>query len=259
MYLQPIGHLHFSENLDFIDLFLRDNVSSLSRAQAFLWLCYHYLEAPLADSDDDYDDDGPSNPFTENRRGNTPTFVFLSDAEVEQENVDPEEEKDLATKLVAQRAEILRTQGAKEATKASGKTSGAGSVMGDDDEEPVSIPEEAKPKAKRGAVNPRNSATAKEKKAAAAALRRLRLKEAKAKERQQLLAVPVVESDEEYDTPAPQSEHSPIFLIFLSAQCLISRHRARCAEPISLASIPISTAPVVGFFSSLPSHVKHDA
>ncbi|KAG5639376.1 hypothetical protein H0H81_003520 [Sphagnurus paluster] len=171
----PIGHLHFGDNLDFIDLFLRENISSVSRARAFLWLCYHYLESPLASSDDDYDDDGPSNPFADSRRGNTPTFMYLSDSEIGQENVDPENEKVLGQKLVAQRAEILKTQGAKETVKQGKPLDGI--VIGDEeDESPISG---AKPKVKRAAPGKAKSTTkeAKEKKAASAALRRSRLKE----------------------------------------------------------------------------------
>ncbi|KAG5648132.1 hypothetical protein DXG03_006086 [Asterophora parasitica] len=178
-FLQPIGHLHFADNIDFIDIFLRENVSSLSRARAFLWLCYHYLESPAAGSDDDYDDDSPTNPFGDSRRGNTPTFVFLSNTEIAQENVDPEDEKELAEKLVTQRAEILRTQGAKEMMKQS--KASAGSVIGGEEEEPIQNSEEVKVKGKRGAGKAKSS-TAKEKKAASAALRRARMKEEKAKE-----------------------------------------------------------------------------
>ncbi|KAF5377568.1 hypothetical protein D9615_005225 [Tricholomella constricta] len=207
----PIGHLHFSDNLDFVDLFLRENVSSLSRARAFLWLCYHYLESPVTGSDDDYDDDSPSNPFGDNRRGNTPTFMFISDAEIAQENVDPEDEKALAEKLVTQRAEILRTQGAKETVKQS-KASTTGSTIGDDEEESIHKNEEAKPKGRRGAGKAK-STTAKEKKAASAAQRRLRLKEEKAKEGE-IFPPPVAhESDDESEflasrpPPAAQNQY----------------------------------------------------
>ncbi|KAF8078411.1 hypothetical protein FPV67DRAFT_1465168 [Lyophyllum atratum] len=203
----PTGHLHFSDKLDFIDLFIRENVSSLSRAQAFLWLCYHYLESPVADNDDDYDDDGLCNPFADSRRGNTPTLVFLSDSEANKENVDPDEEKTLAEKLVAQRADILKSHGAKETVKQS-KTSAAGSVMGDEDDDSIQKSEETKPKGKRGAADKaKTSATAKQKKAASAALRRLRLKEAKAREREISTPPAAPESDDEYDLlasrPAP--------------------------------------------------------
>ncbi|KAG6845960.1 hypothetical protein H0H87_011008 [Tephrocybe sp. NHM501043] len=178
----PIGHAHFSDKLDFIDLFTRENVSSISRARAFLWLCFHYLESAVEDSDDDYDDDGPTNPFADNRRGNFPTFSFLSDAEILQENLDPDEEKALAAKLVAQRVEILKTQGTKESIKQS-KSSGTGSGItrsgeGRDD---------SNLKDKRR----------KEKKAVPVAVHDLKLKDVK--DRESFSSPNLHETDDEYD------------------------------------------------------------
>ncbi|GLB36350.1 putative ino80 chromatin remodeling complex [Lyophyllum shimeji] len=200
----PIGHLHFSDNLDFIDLFLRQNVSSLSRARAFLWLCYHYLESPVMDNDEDYDGDGQLNPFADSRRGNAPTFTFLSDAEMAQENADPEEEKALAEKLVAQRLEIVRSHGAKETVKQT-KSSAAGSVIDDDEEASVQNTEEVKSKGKRGAGKTKSSAGAKGKKAIAKELGRRRSKDEKAAEREISTPPVALESDGEYDILSSRS------------------------------------------------------
>ncbi|KAG6831266.1 hypothetical protein H0H92_011776 [Tricholoma furcatifolium] len=145
----PIGHTHFADELDFLDLFTRESVSSLSRARAFLWLCYHYLEA-AKNGDDNYDDDGPANPFTDSRRGNIPTFIFLSDTEISQENNDPEEEKTLAEKLIAQRLQILKTQGEKESARQNKNlNAGNGSVVLDGDADTVSNREDTQSKPKR--------------------------------------------------------------------------------------------------------------
>ncbi|KAG6900160.1 hypothetical protein C0993_002089 [Termitomyces sp. T159_Od127] len=147
----PIGRIHFSEKLDFTDLFLCETLSSLSRARAFLWLCYHYLESSVEDNDDDYDNDGPINPFADSRRGNIPAFVHLSDTEIAKENVDSDEEKILADKLVLQRLEIVKTQGAKDLSKQN-KLSGSGtSGVGDENRQPTSTRESFKLKIKRGA------------------------------------------------------------------------------------------------------------
>src|SRR5205085_2617273 len=43
-YCQKMTELHFSPPREFYDLFNRTSVSSSSRANAFLWLCWHYLE-----------------------------------------------------------------------------------------------------------------------------------------------------------------------------------------------------------------------
>jgi hypothetical protein len=154
--IQAISQAHFSNHLDFIDIFLRRDISSLSRAYAFLWLCYHYLEAPSTDGDDNYDETGPSNPFADHRRGNTPGFTFLSEAEAAQENNDPPEETTLAAKLVAQRAEILKSHEEKESNKAL-ITASAMSMGGDEDGAPGNP--EYKVKGRRGAGKAKASAS----------------------------------------------------------------------------------------------------
>lgn len=52
---QAIARTHFEPRAtaDFLDLFTPVHISSESRARAFLWLCYHYHEAP---SDNPYAD-----------------------------------------------------------------------------------------------------------------------------------------------------------------------------------------------------------
>lgn len=103
------------------------------------------------EDNDDYDNDGPTNPFADSRRGNIPTLVHLSDTEIAQENVDSEEEKKLAEKLVLQRIQILKTQGAKELSKYS-KASGSGTNgIGDEERHSASTRESLKLKIKRTA------------------------------------------------------------------------------------------------------------
>jgi hypothetical protein len=128
----------------------------LSRAYAFLWLCYHYLEAPSAGGDDNYDETGPCNPFADHRRGNTPTFTFLSEAEIAQENNDPPEEATLAGKLVAQRAEILKSHEEKESNKAL-ITASAMTLGGDEDGALANS--ESKTKGRRGAAKAKMGAS----------------------------------------------------------------------------------------------------
>jgi Ino eighty subunit 1 len=190
---QAISQAHFSHQLDFIDIFLRRDISSLSRAHAFLWLCYHYLEGPSTDIDDNYDDDGPSNPFADHRRGNMPSLVFLSETETAQENNDPPEEIALAGKLVAQRAEILRSHEEKESNKAL-ITASAMSLGGD--EEVVHDNTETKMKGRRGSAKSKAS-TSKVKKAAGKS-RRSKLKEETGTAEGEL-CTPAPESDDGYD------------------------------------------------------------
>ncbi|KAG6861207.1 hypothetical protein C0995_002556 [Termitomyces sp. Mi166 len=187
----PIGRTHFSEKLDFTDLFIRETLSSLSRARAFLWLCYHYLESSVENNDDDYDDDSPTNPFADSRRGNIPTIIHLSDAEIAQENVDSEEEKTLAEKLVMQRLEILKTQGAKESSKHSKMSTHKKNGAGDGDGDSASAQEGVKLKIKR--IVGEQIISTKEK--TSSTIRSLKLGEKNGRD----LSPTLPDTDEEYD------------------------------------------------------------
>ncbi|KAH9486740.1 Ino eighty subunit 1 [Psilocybe cubensis] len=146
----PIGQAHFNGRIDFLDLFLRPDVSSASRAKAFLWLCYNYLESPS--SEDDYDEEPSPNPFADSsKQFSPPSITTLTPEEVEEENQEPPEEVALAQKLILQRNRIIHNQATKVAEKASNKASLSGSVAGDDEDPPLSIIDEVKAKGKRNA------------------------------------------------------------------------------------------------------------
>ena len=49
-YAPRITELHFPHNLDFYDLIMRSTLSSKSRARAFLWLMYFYLESDFSET-----------------------------------------------------------------------------------------------------------------------------------------------------------------------------------------------------------------
>ncbi|KAJ6604387.1 hypothetical protein DFH09DRAFT_1300619 [Mycena vulgaris] len=133
-----IGQDHLS-GMEFLDLFLPNDTSCVSRARAFLWLCYHYHEGPPAD--DDYD--GGANPFSDpGNPGKVPRLVVLTPEQVAGENLDPDEEKALASRLVAQREAIVQDHLLKESVKES-KAKAAST--------PGGTPSPAKPKGKRGA------------------------------------------------------------------------------------------------------------
>ena len=95
-----MAHDHFGcQDIDFLDLFLPIKISSASRARAFLWLAFHYYEAPSV------------NPFDDQRArkhvGHIPELVPLSEEEFEKENTDPEDETDYATKMTKLRFDFL--------------------------------------------------------------------------------------------------------------------------------------------------------
>ncbi|KAK2461760.1 hypothetical protein APHAL10511_006223 [Amanita phalloides] len=102
----------FPLQLDFLDLFLRTEVSSVSRGRAFLWLCWKFLERQ----------DDADNPFS-GAEGRAPAFVLLSKEQTVLENVDPEEEKAIAEKLITSRNQIVMTNSMKEAQKESARPS----------------------------------------------------------------------------------------------------------------------------------------
>lgn len=134
--------------LDFLDIFLRGDVSSRSRAQAFLFLCFNYLEAPS--SEDDYDEEPTPNPFADLVKQTSPSFLFLTADEVNLENQDSPEDIANGEKLLAQRSKVVQHHSAKESKPSATKPSGNdNSVAGDDDEPMTPVADEPKPKGRR--------------------------------------------------------------------------------------------------------------
>lgn len=89
-----ISEQHFFPPRDFFDLFMRPSLSSKSRANAFLWIVWWYLE-----SDFSYDD-SQKNPFGPGIAGEgdtmpikVPPLEILSEDQAEEENIDTEDEK----------------------------------------------------------------------------------------------------------------------------------------------------------------------
>jgi Ino eighty subunit 1 len=84
--------------VDLLDLFLPIGISSASRAKAFLWLCFHYLEGTS------------SNPFADERANRSsrkiPLLQMLTTEEMKSENVDTEEEMIWGEKMRLQRLQF---------------------------------------------------------------------------------------------------------------------------------------------------------
>ncbi|KAI0732247.1 hypothetical protein C8Q72DRAFT_817983 [Fomitopsis betulina] len=98
---QQIAHNHFDPPVDFLDLFLPVNLSSASRAKAFLWLMFHYLQGP--DRPNPFDDD-----YSRASPGKVPRLRHLSNEEMARENVDPPDEIEWGKKMSAQRSKFLK-------------------------------------------------------------------------------------------------------------------------------------------------------
>jgi Ino eighty subunit 1 len=99
--LQPLASVHFDAPLNFLDLFLPINISSPSRARAFLWLMFHYLEGP--DLSNPFDDE-----YSRQNPGKVPWLHRINEAEMQRENVDTEEEIQWGITMSGQRDAFLQ-------------------------------------------------------------------------------------------------------------------------------------------------------
>lgn len=109
-YAPKISESHFFQPRDFFDLVIRSTLSSRSRAKAFLWLIWWYLESdfsrdaatnnPFGPGLSD-DDDPDSMPIK------VPAFEHLTEEQANAENPDTEEEKVYGEKMRLVRKRIL--------------------------------------------------------------------------------------------------------------------------------------------------------
>ncbi|KAH9946825.1 hypothetical protein B0H21DRAFT_383887 [Amylocystis lapponica] len=98
---QNIAQTHFDAPVEFLDLFLPVNLSSSSRAKAFLFLVFYYLQGP--DKPNPFGDD-----FARANPGKVPRLRGLSRDEMAQENVDPPEEIEWGKRMSAHRSKFLK-------------------------------------------------------------------------------------------------------------------------------------------------------
>ena len=98
---QQLAHQHFEPPVEFLDLFLPINLSSESRAKAFLWLIYHYLSA--SDAPNPFDDS-----WSRMNPGKVPRMLSLSREDMLRENQDPAEEIEWGKRMSALRSKFLK-------------------------------------------------------------------------------------------------------------------------------------------------------
>ncbi|THH21470.1 hypothetical protein EW146_g76 [Bondarzewia mesenterica] len=100
-YSTSLSPVHFDPPVEFVDLFLPINISSVARARAFLWVIFHYHEGPHL-----------ANPFADEYSMRHPQKVpwlqRLSPEEQRRENVDPPEEIEWGRKMATQRSQFLQ-------------------------------------------------------------------------------------------------------------------------------------------------------
>ena len=108
-YAPKISETHFFPPRDFFDLVMRGQLSSKSRARAFLWLIWFYLESDFSG------EAAKMNPFGPGQVGEgtgglplkVPAFEHLSEEQANAENVDTEAEKAYGERKRQERRRIL--------------------------------------------------------------------------------------------------------------------------------------------------------
>ena len=93
-YAPKISEIHFHPPRDFFDLVMRATLSSKSRARAFLWLVWWYLESDFSENN------ALNNPFGPGQHGDgtegmpikAPAFEHLTEEQADAENLDTDAE-----------------------------------------------------------------------------------------------------------------------------------------------------------------------
>ena len=107
-YAPKVTELHFPLNHDFYDLIMRTNLSSASRATAFLWLMWFYLESDFTEEGADENPFGPGVDYDlDVRNQGVPRFEVLSKEEEEAENFDSPEEVNYGYDKMYERKRII--------------------------------------------------------------------------------------------------------------------------------------------------------
>lgn len=103
-----VAELHFPAGMEFHDLVMKTKYTSHSRAKAFLWLMWFYLES-------DFTEEGcEENPFgagvdygTDVANQGVPKLIEMTAEEEASENIDPGEELDFGREKQSHRAKII--------------------------------------------------------------------------------------------------------------------------------------------------------
>ncbi|KUJ15556.1 uncharacterized protein LY89DRAFT_698282 [Mollisia scopiformis] len=107
-YAPKATELHFPRGNDFYDLIMGENLSSASRARAFLWLMWFYLESDFTEEGADENPFGAGIDYnTDVRNQGVPRFDILSEEEQAAENVDTQEEQDYGYAKMRERKRII--------------------------------------------------------------------------------------------------------------------------------------------------------
>ncbi|KAL4964709.1 putative INO80 chromatin remodeling complex (Ies1) [Aspergillus stella-maris] len=111
-YAPKVSEMHFFPPRDFFDLVMRSTLSSESRAKAFLWLMWWYLESDFSK------EAAMNNPFGPGLEGEgagglplkVPSFEILTEEQANEENVDTPEEIEYGEEKRLERKRILEEE-----------------------------------------------------------------------------------------------------------------------------------------------------
>lgn len=105
-----VSQMHFLDKVDFFDLAMRTTITSHSRAVAFLWLMWWYLESDFSKEAALHNPFGPGR-YKEGQDSESPDeipllvpdLVSITEEEGDAENLDPQEEIDFGGKMTQER------------------------------------------------------------------------------------------------------------------------------------------------------------
>ncbi|KAL3957668.1 hypothetical protein ACCO45_008246 [Purpureocillium lilacinum] len=105
---QKVAELHFPDDHEFHDLIMKTKYSSASRARAFLWLMWFYLESDFTEEGCEENPFGPGVDYgLDVANQGVPELELMSDEEKAKENVDTQEEIEFGREKQKTRAKIL--------------------------------------------------------------------------------------------------------------------------------------------------------
>lgn len=103
-----VTELHFPREGDFYDVLMAEEVASRSRATAFLWLMWFYLESDFTEEGADENPFGPGVDYeTDVRNQGVPRYEYLTPEEQAEENVDTPDEYEYGTSKQRERKRII--------------------------------------------------------------------------------------------------------------------------------------------------------
>lgn len=125
-HVQKVSELHFEKRQDFFDLVIQSDASSMSRARAFLWLMWWYMQSDFSREAAMNNPFGVGKPPQDDPEGlpiKVPELVNLTEEEVALENIDTPEELAFGEEMRVARKRILEEEDTAPVKKTAGRKS----------------------------------------------------------------------------------------------------------------------------------------